>query len=90
MFVAQLQARRLRDEFVTDAMYGLEVNGMGGIPLEFLSQSQDLVIDGAGAGVIIKTPDLVQEFVPRDHPPRTGDKESKKFELKSGEGNRSV
>jgi hypothetical protein len=49
-----------------------------------------VVIDRAGAGIVFKAPDLVQEFVPRDHPLRTGDKESEKFELQSGEDDRAV
>jgi hypothetical protein len=49
-----------------------------------------VVIDRAGARIVFKAPDLVQEFVPRDHPPRTADKESEKFELESGEDNRAV
>jgi hypothetical protein len=71
-------------------MHGLEVNGMGRIRLEFPPQPQNAVIDRAGAGIVFKAPDLVQEFVPRDHPPRTRDKEPENFELQSGEGNWSV
>jgi len=78
------------NEFVTNTMHGLEVNGTRRVRLEFLTQPQNVVIDCAGAGIVFKAPDLVQEFVPRDHPPRTRDKESEDFELQSGEDNWSV
>jgi hypothetical protein len=63
---------------------------MGRIWLEFLTQSQNVVIDRAGAGIVFKAPDLIQEFIPGDHPPRTRDKEPENFELQSGEDNWSV
>jgi hypothetical protein len=75
------------NEFVTNTMHGLEVNGTGRIWLEFLAQPQNVVINRASAGIIFKAPDLIQEFVPGDHPPRTRDKEPENFELKSGENN---
>ena len=71
-------------------MHGLEVNGICRIRFEFLSQPQNVVIDRAGAGIVFKTPDLVQEFVPRDYPPLTRDKEPEDFELQSGEDNWDV
>ena len=69
------------NESVTNPMHGLEVNGTGRIRLELLAQPQNVVIDRAGAGIVFKAPDLVQEFVPRDHPPRTREKEPENFEF---------
>jgi hypothetical protein len=62
-------------------MHGLEVNGAGRIRFELLTQPQNAVIDCAGARIVFKAPDLVQEFVPRDHPPRTREKEPENFEF---------
>jgi hypothetical protein len=78
------------NEFVTDTMYGLEVNGPSRIQLKFFTQPQNAVIDRAGAGIVFKAPDLVQEFVSRDSPPRICDKESEDFELQSSEDNWDV
>jgi hypothetical protein len=47
------------NEFVTNTMHGLEVNGTGGIWLEFLAQPQNVVINRASAGIIFKAPDLI-------------------------------
>jgi hypothetical protein len=78
------------NEPVANTMHGLEVNGLGRIQFELLTQSQNAVIDCAGAGIVFKAPDLVQEFVPRDHTPGTCDKESENFEFQSSEDNRHV
>jgi hypothetical protein len=71
-------------------MHGLEVNGMGRIRLKFLTKPQNVVIDCASGGIVFKAPDLVQEFVPRDNPPRIRDKEPEEFELQSSEDNWDV
>jgi hypothetical protein len=68
-------------------MHGLEVNGTGGIRLEFLTQPQNVVIDCAGGGIVLESPDLVQQFVPRDHPPRTGYEEPEEFKFQGGQDN---
>jgi hypothetical protein len=68
-------------------MHGLEVNGTAGIWLEFLAEPPNVVINRACAGIMFKAPDLIQEFVPGDHPPWTHDKEPEKPELKGGENN---
>jgi len=71
------------NEPVTNAMHDLEVNGICPIRRKFLAQPQNVVIDRAVQGSFFKTPDLVREFVPPDHPPRTRDKEPEDFELSS-------
>jgi hypothetical protein len=52
------------NEFVPDIVHGLEMNGTGGIRLEFLTQPANVVIDGTGGGIVLESPDLVQQFVP--------------------------
>ena len=69
------------NESVTNTMHGLEVNGVGRIQFELLTQPQNAVIDCPGARIVFKAPDLVQEFVPRDHPPRTREEEPENFEF---------
>ena len=76
------------NEPVTNTMPGLEVNGICRIRRELLTQPQNVVIDRADAGIVFKAPDLVREFVPRDHPPRTRDKEPEDFELEGSEHQR--
>ena len=69
VLAAQHRASVFKNESVTNAVHGFEVNGMGRVWLEFLTQPQNAVIDRAGAGIVFKAPDLIQEFVPRDRPP---------------------
>jgi hypothetical protein len=75
------------NEFVTNTMHGLEVNGVGRIRLEFVSQPANVVIDCAGARIVFEAPDMAQEFIPRDYPPRTGYQEPEEFEFQGGEEN---
>jgi hypothetical protein len=65
-------------------MDSLEMNGTGGIRLEFLTQPQNVVIDRAGGGIVLETPDLVQQFIPRYHSARAGYKEPEEFEFQRG------
>jgi hypothetical protein len=78
------------NELVTNTMHGLEVNGMGRIRFELLTDPQNAVIDCAGARIVFEAPDLVQEFVPREYTPWTRNKETQNFEFQSGEDNWSV
>jgi hypothetical protein len=40
------------------------------IVLQFLSQLEDVIVYSAGAGIVLISPDFVQEFVSADGSPR--------------------
>jgi hypothetical protein len=56
-------------------MNGHEMSGISRIVLQFLSKLEDVIVDSAGAGVVLVSPDFVQEFIPADHSPRILDHE---------------
>jgi len=51
---------RLGQKLVADAVDGSKMNRLRRILFKFLTQSQDVVVDGAGAGIVFVTPNLVQ------------------------------
>ena len=42
------------------------MSGISGIVLQFLSKPEDVIVHGAGAGIALVSPDLVQKFVTAD------------------------
>src|SRR5271166_461624 len=56
------------DELVAHAVRGAEVDGTGGVALQLLTQLQDMVVHSAGRGIILVSPNFVQQFVTADHP----------------------
>jgi hypothetical protein len=72
------------NELVPDTAHGLEVNGTGGIRFEFFTQAPNVVIDCAGSEIVLESPDLVQQFIPRDHSSRPGYEEPKEFKFQRG------
>src|SRR5215469_5520263 len=49
-------------------MYRSKVHGIGEFRLKLLSQSQDVSVDGARAGVVLIAPDLIQKGTARNYP----------------------
>jgi hypothetical protein len=43
------------------------MNRIGGVPLQFASQAQDVSIHGPRMGIVMVTPNLIQKFVTRNH-----------------------
>src|SRR5690242_13880941 len=60
---------------------------VGGVFLQLLTQFQDVVVDGSGRGVIVVSPNLVQQFIARDNPLRVLQQEFQRLELLSCKGN---
>ena len=54
-------------EFIAGAMYRAKVQRVGRIFLQLLAKPHDVVIDGARGGVVLVSPDLIQEFFAGDH-----------------------
>ena len=52
-------AAGFENELITHTVYGVEVNGACRIQLQFLPQPQNVVIDRAGAGVVVIPPNLI-------------------------------
>jgi hypothetical protein len=59
--------RRLGSEFVTRAMHRSEVHGIGEFGLKLLAQFQDVIVDGASAGIVFIAPHLIQKVIARNY-----------------------
>src|SRR5258708_27969630 len=55
-------------ELIAHSVHSAEVYRTGRVALQFLAQFQDMVIHGAGPGIIFVSPNFVQQFVPADGP----------------------
>src|SRR5271154_2114017 len=75
----------LANELVAHAMYGAEVYWTGRITLQFLAKLQNVIVPGAGGGIILVSPHLVQQFVTADHAVRILHQELQGFEFLRGE-----
>ena len=49
------------EEAVADAADGGEVGGVGGVVLDVAAEADDEVVDGAGVGVGVEAPDLLED-----------------------------
>src|SRR6266481_4501759 len=56
----------LRQELVAHTVHGLKMNRPTSISFKFLTESQNVVVDGASAGIVFVTPHLVEQFVSRN------------------------
>src|SRR6476646_6638276 len=75
----------LADEFIPHPMHRAEVYRTGGILLQLLPKLKDVIVYGPGRGVILVSPDFIQEFVPADHPVGILYEELEGLELLGGE-----
>ena len=50
----------LANEFVTSPMHGSEVNGMRRVRFKFLPQFQNVMVNSAGAGIVVIAPHFIQ------------------------------
>jgi hypothetical protein len=49
----------LRQKLVARAVNGYEMYGLRGILFEFLTEPQNMVVDGAGAGIVLVAPNII-------------------------------
>src|SRR5262245_177857 len=76
-----LSLRLLPNEFVSNAMYGVDVDRPRWIRFELGAQRGDVVVHGASDRIGIKSPNLVQQFIAGDHDVFARRKESQEIEF---------
>ena len=54
----------LGKKLVSRALYSSEVGRPSGISLQFFAQTQNVIVDGASARIIVVTPNFIEQFVP--------------------------
>src|SRR6478609_5523728 len=74
-----------RYKFVAHAVHGAEVYRIGRVLLQLLPQLQNVIVHGAGGGIILIAPDFIEQFVARDHALRIPHHEFQGFEFLGGE-----
>jgi len=57
---------RVGEEAVAYASYGEEVLGGGGVVFDVTAETDDEVVDGAGVGVFVDAPDLLEDLFAGD------------------------
>ena len=62
-----LDPMALRHKLIAQAVHCEEVYRVRGIPLQFLSQLQHVVVYRPCAGVVLVPPDFIEQFISRDH-----------------------
>src|SRR5260370_5207948 len=73
----------LGQELVADTVHGSKMNRPRRIPFKFLTQSQNVVVDGASAGIVFVTPNFVQQFVARNATSRILSQELQSLEFQA-------
>ena len=53
----------LAEEFIPDPVHGDDVLRLGGRLLDLLAEPRDVIINGAGEGIILVTPDLIKQLL---------------------------
>src|SRR5271166_485471 len=76
----------LADKLVACTMDGTKMYRIGGVFFQFLSETQDVRIDGASGGIVVIAPHFVQQLGARDHPLRIIQKETQRLELLGRQG----
>src|SRR5271157_4167682 len=71
----------LPDKFVACAVDCPEVHRVGGIFLQLLPQAKHVGIDGAGSGIVVVAPHLIEQFGTRDHALLVVQEEAQHLEL---------
>src|SRR5882724_6580299 len=56
----------LGQELVADTVHGSKMERPTSISFKFLTESQNVVVDGASAGIVLVTPHLAEQFVSRN------------------------
>jgi hypothetical protein len=69
-------------------MHGSKMDWARGVALQFLPQLQNMVVHGAGAGIILVSPDLVEQFIARNGPSRILNEVFQGFKFQGSEHNR--
>src|SRR5579862_7255220 len=82
-----LSYARSPDEFIPGAMDGTEMYRIGGVLFQFLSQSQDVGVDGARGGIVVIAPHFVQQLGSRDYALGIVEEEAQRLEFLRGQGN---
>jgi len=59
----------LRQKLVACAVDGYEMYGLSGILFEFSTEPQNMIVDGAGAGIVFVAPDFIEQLIARDDQP---------------------
>ena len=54
------------DELIADAADGEQVDGVGRVGFDVAAKANDEVVDGAGVGVFVDAPDLLEDFFAGD------------------------
>src|SRR5678815_469324 len=78
---ARFLSFRLQHEFVSNAMYSLDVYGARRIRFKLGAQTGDVVVHGSSDGIGIQSPNLIQQFVAGDNRVFAGCKESEKVKF---------
>src|SRR5215469_4885361 len=76
---------RIRDETVANAADGDEVLRVGGVVFDVAAEADDEVVDGAGVGVFVDTPDLLEDLFAGDDLAFTVGEVTKEIGLHDGE-----
>src|SRR5580698_4954103 len=82
------QSSKLLYEFVAHSMHGAEVRRVRGISLQLLSQLQNVIINRTSGGVVLISPDLIQQFVARNDTFRVLRQKFQRLKLLRGQENR--
>jgi hypothetical protein len=61
-----------QDQLIADTVDGDDMARPGRVVLELCPEQGDMIIDGPGRGVLVITPDGIQQLIPGDHLARAG------------------
>jgi len=75
----------LGQELVADTVHGSKMERPTSIFFKLLTESQDVVVDGASAGIVLVTPHLVEQFASRNGTPRVLRQVSQSLEFQARE-----
>ena len=70
---------------IADPAHRLEKDRVGGIVFDITAQPDHKVVDGAGVGVLVHPPHLLQQLLARDDPALVLDKITEQVALHQGE-----
>src|SRR5437899_6360233 len=73
------------NEFVSHAMYRAEMYGARRILLQFLTEFENVIVNGTGRRIVLVAPYFVQQFVATDDPVGILHQKLKRLELLSGQ-----
>src|SRR5271157_800523 len=68
-------------EFVTRAVHGHQISRRGGVRLQLLAQSENVIVHGARGRIVLIAPDLVEKLFARDDAARRRGQVLQQFEL---------